>query len=69
MSKSEILSELAKLSPADRDEIRTKLDELEGDRWLDQGELSEEDHRILEARLEDYRRNPDEGSSWREVEA
>ena len=33
MSKAEILGELPKLSVAERDEIRRKLDELDDDAW------------------------------------
>ena len=33
MSKAEILEEIVKLTPAERDEIRQKLDELADDAW------------------------------------
>jgi len=33
MSKAEILDEIAKLAPEERDEIRRKLDELDNDAW------------------------------------
>ena len=35
MSKAEILEELLTLTPEERDEIRLKLAEMDGDRWLD----------------------------------
>jgi len=38
MSKAEILSELPKLSPAERLEIRLQLARLDGEAWLDAGE-------------------------------
>jgi hypothetical protein len=33
MSKAEILKAITKLAPEERDEIRHKLDELDGDEW------------------------------------
>jgi len=33
MSKAEILEELTKLTSEERDELRHKLDELDGDEW------------------------------------
>jgi hypothetical protein len=33
MSKAEILEAIAKLAPEEREEIRHKLDELDGDAW------------------------------------
>jgi putative addiction module component (TIGR02574 family) len=69
MSKSEIISELPKLSPAEREEVRAKLDELDGARWLDGEELTEDERRLLETRLQEYQTDPDSGSSWEEVQA
>ena len=40
MSKTEILEELPNLTPSERDEIRLKLAELDGDRWLDDDDPS-----------------------------
>ena len=50
MTKAEILAELPKLSAEDRAEVQAKLDELAGNVWLDDGELSEEDKRALDER-------------------
>lgn len=52
MSKTEILSELPKLSADERFEIRVKLAELDGDRWLDDDDpLTDEQKALLDARL------------------
>ena len=71
MSKAEILEHLTKLSPQEREEIRQKLDELEGVaaiEWLDGCDLVETEKRLLEQRLADIEKNPRTGSSWDEVE-
>jgi hypothetical protein len=39
MSKTEILEELPKLTKTERQEIRLRLAELDGDDWLDDEEL------------------------------
>ena len=69
MSKAEILEALPKLSPEEREEIRAKLNELDQAEWLDDGELSEREKAIIEARLQEYERNPEAGLSWEEVKA
>lgn len=70
MSKAEILAELPKLTPQDRAEIRRKLTELDGDRWLDTDDpLTDAEKDLLDARLAAYEKDPDAGSSWDEVEA
>ena len=69
MSKTEILAELPSLSEEDRAEIRAKLDELAGNEWLDNGELSEGDKRVLDAEIAEYEKSPNEGSSLDEVMA
>ena len=69
MSKVEILEALPKLTKTERDEIRLKLTEIDGDSWLDEEEpLSEKEKALLDSRLAAYLKNPDEGSSWEEVE-
>jgi|TARA_B100001105_G_C22213600_1_gene366525 putative addiction module component (TIGR02574 family) len=69
VSKSEILSELPKLSPSERMEIRSKLVELDGDAWLDTEEpLTEAEKALLDSRLAAYEKDPDAGSTWQEVE-
>jgi hypothetical protein len=69
MSKAEILEALPKLSPEERQEIRAKLRELDGEEWLDRGELSEDEKAIIEMRLAEYDRHPEAGSSWDEAKA
>lgn len=70
MSKAEILAELPKLTPAERQEVRLKLACLDGEAWLDADEpLTETEKALLDARLAAYERDPDAGSSWQEVEA
>jgi putative addiction module component (TIGR02574 family) len=72
MSKAEILEELPRLKPEERQEVLEKiceLDHLAGDEWLDDAGLSDADKALLETRLAAYEKDPDAGSSWEEVEA
>jgi len=70
MSKVEILEELPKLTAEDRLEIRHKLNEIDGDEWLDGDDpLTDNEKALLEVRLAAYEREPDAGSSWEEIEA
>jgi putative addiction module component (TIGR02574 family) len=70
MSKAEILAELPKLTPAERQELRHKLAELDGNEWLDaEDPLTDAEKALLDARLAAYEKDPDAGSSWKEVEA
>ncbi len=70
MSKVEILEELPKLTFEERNEIRLKLTELDGNSWLDDEEpLTDAEKALLDARLAAYEKDPDAGSSWAEVEA
>jgi putative addiction module component (TIGR02574 family) len=71
MSKAEILQELPKLNPEERQEIRAKLNALDGlanDGWIGD-ELTDEEKAILDRELAEYERDPNAGSSWQEVEA
>ena len=67
MSKMEILAELPKLGVADRREIFDHLCDLE-ERDLLNGSATPEEKALLDRELEEYHRNPDAGSSWKEVE-
>lgn len=68
MSKTEILAELPKLTPEDRFEIRLKLAELDGDRWLDDDDpLTDEQKALLDARLADIEQNPNASIPWDEA--
>jgi hypothetical protein len=69
MSKAEILAELPKLTAEELAEVQARLDELAGESWLNGGELSDTDKVVLDAALAEYKKNPDGGSSWQEVEA
>jgi putative addiction module component (TIGR02574 family) len=68
MSKMEILAELPKLELADRREIFDRICEME-ERDLLTGGATDEEKSLLDRELEEYRRNPEAGSSWQEVEA
>ena len=60
MSKAEILDEIPKLKPEERDEIRRKLDEVDGDRWDDADDpLTSEEKALLDARLADLEKHPE----------
>ena len=68
MSKMEILAELPRLELADRREIFDRICEME-ERDLLTGGATDEEKKLLDRELEEYRRNPEAGSSWNEVEA
>lgn len=68
MSKTEILEQLPRLTPEERFEIRVKLAELDGDRWLDDDDpLTEEQKALLEERLADMEAHPEKSIPWEEV--
>ena len=67
MSKMEILAELPKLELADRREIFDRICEIE-ERDLITGGATDEEKKLLDRELEEYRRNPEADSSWNEVE-
>jgi putative addiction module component (TIGR02574 family) len=70
MSKAEILEELAKLTPAEREEIRLKLAELDGNDWLDEDDpLTDSEKALIEARIEAHEKNPGAAIPWDEFEA
>ena len=64
----EILAELPKLELADRREIFDRICEME-ERDLLTGGATDDEKALLDRELEEYRRNPEAGSSWTEVEA
>jgi putative addiction module component (TIGR02574 family) len=68
MSKMEILAELPKLELADRREIFDRICEMQ-ERDLLTGGATDEEKALLDRELAEYRRNPEAGSSWNEVEA
>ena len=68
MGKVEILEELPKLTTEERQEIRLKLAELDGDGWLDADEpLTPEEKALLEARLADIEEHPEKSIPWEEA--
>jgi hypothetical protein len=69
MSKTEILAELPKLKLEELAEVQAKLDELAGDGWLNDRELTAGDKAALEIALAEYEKNPHAGSSWEDVKA
>jgi putative addiction module component (TIGR02574 family) len=50
-------------------EVQAKLDELTGDGWIDNGELTEADKAALDAGLAEYQKTPNAGNTWEHVEA
>ena len=69
MSKLEILAELPRLGLADRREIFERIGELEERELLNGGKPTTEEKALLDRELEEYRQNPEAGSTWKEVEA
>ena len=69
MSKTEILAELPKLKAEELAEVQAKLDELFGEVWLDDGQLTNADKTVLDAALSEYEKDPDAGSPWDQVKA
>ena len=68
MSKAEILEQLPKLTSAERFEIRVKLAELDGERWLDDdAPLTGDQKALLEARLADMDQHPEASIPWDEA--
>ena len=69
MSKTEILEALPKLTTEEREEVRLLLAELDQEDWLDDGELTEGDKRLIEGRVADFERNPETSIEWAVAEA
>lgn len=68
MSKSEILAELLRLNWEDRRAIFDRLCEME-ERDVLTGTATPEEKALFDRELEEYRRNPDAGSTWDDVQA
>ena len=64
MSTSEILTELPRLTPADRETIRIRLDDIDA-----AAPLSPEEKKLVEERTRSYRQNPSDIESWAVAEA
>jgi len=69
MSLAEILDEIPRLSPIERQRVAEKLSELDGD-WIDGDDgLSPEEKHLLDSRLADHDRDPASAVPWEEVRA
>ena len=68
MSKAEILNELPRLGLRERREIFERIGELEDQDLLKGGEPTAEEKALLDRELEEFRKNPQAGSTWEEVE-
>lgn len=69
MSFNEVMAELPKMTPEQRDLLRIKLAELEGEEWMDDGELTPEQKLLIEERIAEHERNPAAAISWEVMEA
>jgi len=69
MSTSEILDELPNLTKRDREEIRLKLAELDGNGWDDDADpLSDDDKLLIAARIAAHERDPATSIPWEQFE-
>ena len=69
MSKTEILEELPKLTPEERDEVRLRLAELDEDDWLDSGTLTDREKALIEERFRDLEASPKTSLPWGEAKS
>lgn len=67
MSKSEILDELPKLTPEERQEVRLRLAALDNDDWLDDGTLTAAEKTLIEQRFRDLETAPQSSIPWTEA--
>ena len=67
MSKAEIIEALPKLTTEERSEIQARLDELAGEGWLDGGELTSQEKRLLDSRLDECERSPASFVPWEQA--
>lgn len=65
MSTTEILNQLPKLTRKDREEIRHKLAEIDGDGWIDDDDpLSADDKALLQTRIAEHEQHPETAIPW-----
>ncbi len=69
MSKAELIEEISKLAPGELAEIWDVLWTLEERHMLGSHAPSDHERAILDKELEDFEKNPWQGSSWEEVKA
>ena len=69
MNKCDILLELPKLTPEERQEIRVRLAELDRDEWLDDGTLTGAEKALIEERFRDLEARPEMSIPWEEARA
>ena len=70
MSTTEILNELPKLTRKDREEIRHKLAEIDGDGWIDEDDrLSAADKALVQNRIAEHEQHPETAIPWEEFSA
>lgn len=59
MSTTEILAQLPRLTPAEREVVRSRLDDIDA-----AAPLSPEEKQLITERVAAYRQNPGAGVSW-----
>jgi putative addiction module component (TIGR02574 family) len=65
MRTAEILDELPRLTKRDREEIRLKLAELDGEGWADADDpLTDADKALIEVRVKAHERDPATSIAW-----
>jgi hypothetical protein len=64
MSTVEILAQLPRLSPAEREVVRSRLDDIDA-----AAPLSPEEKQLVAERVAAYRQNPGAGIAWTAAEA
>src|SRR5439155_7823995 len=69
MSKTEILQELPRLTPEERQEVRLRIAELDLEDWLDEGVLTDTEKALIEERFREMEANPQTSIPWEEAKA
>lgn len=72
MSKAKILAELPRLKSEELAEIQARIEELAvhgPDGWLVDGELTDDEKRLIETRLDDLDQHPGKSIPWAQAEA
>lgn len=64
MSTTEILNQLPRLTPAEREAVRTRLDDIDA-----AAPLTPEEKRLIAERVAAYRQNPGASVTWAVAEA